>query len=246
MRNGLRILISVCVLLSAGIAWGQVQLDQSQEGATGWFPYRPDYWNGQSFKPSLPYLHTIEGYFYPGSNVTGGEFTVEIWQHNPNYDLYDDPRLGSAPIASKTITTIVTGAQPDCWARWEFDEPIDVSSYTGSQPLMILWNTPDLGPSTTYHNGDPYAGGCRYWLTDTGSSDPNDWTWTQYSGHDMMFRTYGSHGIPDYCGDGGTVYPAGDINRDCYADLLDFALLASYWMHCSDPANHDCDQYWRH
>ena len=184
-RNVGLLCLGIVLGLMVAPAWATCILDQSQEGATGWFNYRPDYWNGQSFTPTLPYLCAIEGHFYPGSSVTG-DFTVEIWQHNPNYNLYDDPRLGTAPIVSKTITSIVTG-QPDNWIRWEFDEPVDVSGYTGSQPLMILWTTPDAGPATPYHTGDPYAGGWRYWLIDTGST----WTWTQYSGHDMMFRTYG-------------------------------------------------------
>jgi hypothetical protein len=41
-----------------------------------------------------------------------------------------------------------------------------------------------------------------------------------------------------YC-EGG--YISGDLNQDCYVNLEDFALLASDWMKCSDPANAACD-----
>lgn len=36
------------------------------------------------------------------------------------------------------------------------------------------------------------------------------------------------------------VYPAYDINQDCYTDLGDMAVFASQWLLCSDPANIDC------
>ncbi len=32
----------------------------------------------------------------------------------------------------------------------------------------------------------------------------------------------------------------GDLNADCYVDLLDFAMLASDWLKCNDPADTNC------
>ncbi len=43
------------------------------------------------------------------------------------------------------------------------------------------------------------------------------------------------------CGDPGTVYLAGDLNKNCYIDLEDLVLLLSNWLKCSDPANIECD-----
>ena len=40
------------------------------------------------------------------------------------------------------------------------------------------------------------------------------------------------------CGDSYHPYPTGDVNKDCYVDLLDFAAVAKDWNDCTDPA---CD-----
>lgn len=42
------------------------------------------------------------------------------------------------------------------------------------------------------------------------------------------------HGQDPYCGQPGTVYLPGDLNRDCYVDLLDLAMMADGWMLCTD------------
>jgi hypothetical protein len=46
--------------------------------------------------------------------------------------------------------------------------------------------------------------------------------------------------VPDECGDAGTSYLGGDINRDCKVDFYDFAEFAAYWLDCSDPNNLNC------
>lgn len=43
-----------------------------------------------------------------------------------------------------------------------------------------------------------------------------------------------------YCGDSNTIYLLGDLNRDCYVNLLDIAELALEWMMCTDPADPLC------
>lgn len=50
---------------------------------------------------------------------------------------------------------------------------------------------------------------------------------------------------PDTCGEEGTVYKYADLNQDCYVNLLDFALFASDWMACTNPAYTACDAYWK-
>ena len=225
--------------------------DQRQEEATGWFPYQPDYYNGQSFDPNRPYLYAVEGYFSPNTALDG-EFTVEIWRHTPGLPTnYTDPRLGTEPLGTETITHIETGAQPNCWVRWDFSPAIDVSEYYYSanlQPLMILWKTPNVGPGTTYSDLDPYTSGSRYWITNT-AGEESTWFWTRYMGDDMMFRTYGSYGAPWVCGGAGTVYLTGDISGpagapDCYVNLYDLAVISSTWLDCTDPQQSRCDEFW--
>lgn len=41
------------------------------------------------------------------------------------------------------------------------------------------------------------------------------------------------------CGEHGIFQ--GDINQDCYVNIADFAELASQWIHCTDPANTECE-----
>ena len=43
-----------------------------------------------------------------------------------------------------------------------------------------------------------------------------------------------------YCGDENTIYLPGDLNTDCYVNLLDIAILALEWMQCTDPADPLC------
>jgi hypothetical protein len=49
----------------------------------------------------------------------------------------------------------------------------------------------------------------------------------------------------DVCGALGMVYLEGDVNKDCYVNMLDIAVLGEDWLKCSDPANSSCDQYWK-
>jgi hypothetical protein len=45
---------------------------------------------------------------------------------------------------------------------------------------------------------------------------------------------------PNECGDQGTFYLGGDINKDCIVDWQDFALLADSWLGCSEPNQLNC------
>ena len=59
---------------------------------------------------------------------------------------------------------------------------------------------------------------------------------------EVRFRGYPA---PAFCGDFGTEYLDTDVSRDCYVNLIDFAMIADEWLNCSDPANAQCDQYWK-
>jgi len=55
----------------------------------------------------------------------------------------------------------------------------------------------------------------------------------------------GGYEGPYVCGDPGTEYLVLDYNENCYVDLPDFAVFASGWLACTDPAESYCDQYWK-
>lgn len=42
---------------------------------------------------------------------------------------------------------------------------------------------------------------------------------------------------PDFCGDIGTVYLAGDVDMDCQVDLQDVKVMGVQWLNTSDPAD---------
>jgi sialidase-1 len=45
------------------------------------------------------------------------------------------------------------------------------------------------------------------------------------------------------CGQEGTVYLSGDLNKDCYVNFWDLAMLAKDWLMCTDPQNPvECNQ----
>ncbi len=45
---------------------------------------------------------------------------------------------------------------------------------------------------------------------------------------------------PVICGDEGTIYLSGDINKDCRVDLKDFNILAQQWLKCKNPEDISC------
>lgn len=45
---------------------------------------------------------------------------------------------------------------------------------------------------------------------------------------------------PEKCGDPGTTYASGDINKDCKVDFFDFAYFAATWLQCTEPNNLNC------
>ncbi|MBA7480423.1 hypothetical protein ES707_15877 [subsurface metagenome] len=45
---------------------------------------------------------------------------------------------------------------------------------------------------------------------------------------------------PEQCGDPGTVYEEADLNKDCYVNFKDFAIIGQAWLECTDPNNISC------
>ncbi|MCX5635491.1 MAG: hypothetical protein NTW55_06625 [Planctomycetota bacterium] len=45
---------------------------------------------------------------------------------------------------------------------------------------------------------------------------------------------------PQKCGDPGTWYVSGDINKDCRVDFKDMAIVAGTWLRCTDPQDANC------
>jgi len=65
--------------------------------------------------------------------------------------------------------------------------------------------------------------------------------WHWQTSNTNEFTSYGQE-ILGQCGDPGTVYKAGDVNKDCYVDFGDMAAMAIQWLNCTDPEKFECGQ----
>jgi len=77
-------------------------------------------------------------------------------------------------------------------------------------------------------------------------------SFVEHPAQDVVIEMYSlkiGHGanpkLPLACKDPQTVYLPRDYNQDCSVNFADFATFAADWLKCSDPANANCDQYWR-
>lgn len=61
-----------------------------------------------------------------------------------------------------------------------------------------------------------------------------DWTGT------LPYPRGQDYVAPKNCGDPGTQYASGDINKDCKVDFLDFAEFANSWLTCTNPNQANC------
>ncbi len=48
---------------------------------------------------------------------------------------------------------------------------------------------------------------------------------------------------PKSCDDLGMVYLDADVNKDCFVDMLDLAVLSNSWLECSDPQDINCELF---
>jgi len=72
--------------------------------------------------------------------------------------------------------------------------------------------------------GIPYAGYLGYF-------------WGPVATADLDYMRYTDH---------GALPPLGEPPvTDCYIDLEDFTYIVNEWLVCTDPANSNCDQYWK-
>jgi hypothetical protein len=59
----------------------------------------------------------------------------------------------------------------------------------------------------------------------------------------IRWTNYGAlpPGVPEVCGDPGTLYLQADLNTDCYVDEDDLKQFSARWLNCTDPDNPLCD-----
>ena len=260
--ESIRRLLTIVLLISASACAETIPtIDQSQE-PDAWLNRHigPTYSMGQSFEPAMSYLTGVDLYMYPDYALTG-QFTAQIWLCDPAVGLTSDPRIGNSPLATVTLTGINTYGGPAYrWVHYEIDPPLDVRDYLVGSTILALWTADIEGPDIAYKAGGEYPRGAYYRMTNTG---PDTYAWYRTT-EDIGFRTWGLNSYevePQWCGDLGTVYKPGDLDSNCYINLLDLAELAVSWLDdyttsdltslgrdwlaCTDPCNPDCDVFWK-
>lgn len=164
-------------------------------------------YNGGSGNPvtSVLYVYVTE---------SEGETVVKEGEFGDSYEVV----LGSEPSQEVQITATPSDGQIDLGAG--AGVPIILTFTTEN------WDTPKTVNVSAYDD-DIYEGKEPHVVTISHSANGGDYTGINISSVEVEV-------IDDelICGDWG--YMRGDINKDCYVDLLDFAEFASQWM-SSEP-----------
>ncbi len=99
----------------------------------------------------------------------------------------------------------------------------------GTAPITTLDSNLIIGTSLAF-GGRGFAGDVDEVAIWNGALTPEEMIYVYQSGVPTP---------PLGCRDIGEYYPA-DLNRDCYINLEDFAILAANWLKCNDPQRPEC------
>lgn len=99
----------------------------------------------------------------------------------------------------------------------------------GTAPITTLDSNLIIGTSLVF-GGRGFAGDVDEVAIWNGALTPEEMIYVYQSGVPTP---------PLSCQDIGDYYPA-DLNRDCYINLEDFAILAENWLKCNDPQRPEC------
>ncbi len=167
----------------------------------------------------------------PDSNATGG-YVIGA------FEIFEDAGGAPGPIIGS------------CRLLYEYYKPEDPEHH------LFEFDSP---PQTGYWAGNFRFGHSYAFLEDDGLMSFDNW-WYVYPVIEPMWMPiapisvdFTGNGLlpypraqdfsfppPEKCGDPGTVYLAGDVNKDCKVDFKDFASFAATWLDCSDPNDPNC------
>lgn len=114
------------------------------------------------------------------------------------------------------------------WRIYRFNNPDDPNR---AVPLLTA-------PVIGVHGGDPQLDGTSYKLDFYGETSD-----AVYDIDYIRWTNYGAlpPGVPEVCGDPGTLYLQADFDQNCYVDPADLRQFATRWLNCTDPDNPACD-----
>jgi hypothetical protein len=195
---------------------------------------------------------------YSGDNSS---YTVEQWHHARAYGYVlveiDELEVTLTWMQRHTNDLEIPGAyEPnETWSYSVLPGPV-VLSPSGGENLVaggahtITWKTTD-GAETDHvmieystDNGQDWQQVSPWWNTGSYQWDPLP----VVDSNQCLVRisSLDDAAIGSTSGETFTIFQCrkqlkGDLNRDCYVDLLDFAILASDWLECGNPFDPDCD-----
>jgi len=195
---------------------------------------------------------------YDGNNTS---FTLEQWYHAKRYGYL----LAEIDGLDATLTWMernsndltITGIyQPsDVWSYKVIPKPIVLSPNGGERLIAassytITWKTlegseiPDVMIEYSSDSG-------RSWQQISPGWNSGSYKWEPLpvvDSKECLVRISSLYDttISDTSDDVFTIFQcrrklAGDLNGDCYVDLLDLAILAGDWLKCANPSDASCD-----
>jgi hypothetical protein len=147
--------------------------------------------------------------------------STDVGEEGPTSDSYT-VKLGLLPTDNVTVLIQDDG-----------QTTVDIGSGSVQSAELLFtpsdWNTEQTVTVTAIDDGDNEGDHVSQINHTTDSNDQrfNDGTIVQ-----LQANVADNDGL---CGIVGTRYLEADLNKDCYVDLLDFALMASRWLQCTDP-----------
>jgi len=169
--------------------------------------------------------------------VAEGYFKPTAWKRGTLVELYDNFRVRMWDQATLELNVSVNLDYPACTVTIQTD-PNTVN--------LDEWNyfkgSVDTSGNMKLTLNETTVTGTGFFEMKTGKptvmiGSTKGKGWTVFEGQLDEIKLSRLAPAP-VCGDLG--YPAGDINSDCYANLLDFAILAADWSKCTDPQGQGC------
>jgi len=178
---------------------------------------------------------------------------------DPNFPLvYAEVQLTIWEYADGALD--VYGIEEGVWS----EDTVTWNSWASTSPKTLVFlgqmdNTGKAPGSTCKFTNDNLTAWVQSWLNGTQANHGLIFKWagTPQSGDSFSARESTNPAYPGpqlilndqpppepFCGDENTVYLPADLDQDCYVNWADFSVFAGEWLHCTDPSNPDCDQYY--
>ncbi len=151
------------------------------------------------------------------ADTTGSILMVDLELADTDFGIANKFKMmmpGTLSGSTPQLVDIMAGQLPNDKQLYIASDGIPHLFCKGSYVVTTL-GTHDLevefNSANYYHMSSPYAA-------------------VPFTLHFETNKTFEVYPEPSVCGDMGTVYLDSDINEDCYVNLLDYSIMAHYWL----------------